>query len=139
MTFLVCGRQILCEFPHQYSFYPGNFENLSNELEQIATLGLSNTLIALECLAITHTDLYFQFLLITTIPPIAMVAMGVLGYTVYTHWLRISSTHTLRTQKRIQNAHHWCMGAFFLFTYIIFVPCRSIRTPYPDGKKYNSP
>lgn len=119
--------QVICRFPEQFTItYPENFGIFSDHVSSAFTPSVESIL-RMACIRSARKDLYFMILLVDTAVPIGVVVVGSVYYAVNSQRLRKSYHDPIEMENRIRELYAFCMEVFFVFTYVLFVPC-SIAT-----------
>lgn len=130
MKITLCFMQIMTEFPAQFGDvnYPAIVRDFYSHVAVYSSFDLYRLFPSVSCLQ-SSVNQYFSKLVAVTLTPLAIVLVGA----VY---------HAVLRQRRIQKgkpvdtfSSHW-QFYFFLFTYLIFVPCSStvLKTFHCDDK-----
>jgi len=104
--------------------YPVLYKQVSNEVSSILSLGFLVSTVPFECLHNSKNYHFYPMLFAKTAGPIGITALGALYYAAKRFWLKMLYTDTAEFEEINNKLHAKCMEAFFIITYVVFVPGR---------------
>ena len=106
--------------------YPRLYTTYSSRVAEVFSLQFLVAAVPFECLYKSKKGHYYNELIAKTAGPIGVIALGAVLYVAMKHGLRLQCTDTAQFQKRKNQLSEKFTRAFFLITYVVYVPSRCV-------------
>ena len=106
--------------------YPPLYTTISNSVAEIFSLQPLVATVPFECLHDSKKDHFYNIFILKTAGPIGVIVLGALYYAAKKCWLQTLRVDITELKDRKKQLHDVFMEAFFIITYVAFVPGRCV-------------